>query len=996
MGFFDAQPTRALSSENSSCLLVFQIQLSRIKPPWVVKGQPAYQICPRIIPNPEPSGQGRCGAAAASADVQACPLQGGAQRETAAPASAIGGGGGPGGGGGSSPGEGGGRGGGDGRRHSSSTRSSRRRQSSGRPKRWRSKRAHRKRLSNLQRTQLLPPSHLEQPGSESAKRNSPAYGKAASPPGAVGSGQVAGMASLALKGAVCTAEASGSGLMDRTQAKPPCGCLAVAAPGGTSGHPPGDMSCGHSPGGASPGARNQQEGTELPAGSCNSYSRLEDPPVSPLGETQRADRPGSGHPVLLSCQENLSSGCFSPVADLAYESTEPGGTEVEEGPATRLQAREGLPDPGSPDATGAEDTASQLQASSPQMTAQWHREERPRGSEKDNACQTEPIPLLGGFSPHLGVETPQSSLPVWETRMEMGGQEPGVVSNAHPANDEETRSLLSETTETASDLEAELTDESAEPDLAKEEGGTPCRSGLGGYDGFQSERSVRTDFPTPRGDPCSTARPVGVRWPGEQRPRSPLPKEAAEPPLSAEGGCGGHPPPVRTCKPLSVEASNPLVVQLLKAWQPLSPALPGAPSSTKVGLADQPLAGHSSVPVGSQSAGDHALLGPSQAEGLDASGAAPDGHAAPRGLRDSLQRHYIPGPSALPSKGQEKPESLERCPGISPCSGAAGQATQVTRQPAKLSPRGEPLSLRARKGPKDPLAALDSSQRAAPAESVLSRGPHENLKPTTFSPPSGTLLGPDQCGGAPVPQNQGLRGKKVFGSGFSCGSALRAQQPSRVPEPCPVKRVPMPPSKIVAAQAIREDWPPKPRTHGGGGGVENKRVLASPGPAKRNVEKRKEAPPGLPVELIEHLQSLPLVRDLPFFKLPREPGKGLAQPLEPSSIPSQLNIRQAFYGKLSKLQLNPANFSYSSGAPAAFPRSLAESVMQLSHKANFGGAHGVSLSAQMFADGSGAEDISLRCSCRLKAMIVCKGCGAFCHDDCIGPSKLCVLCLVVR
>ncbi|MBZ3882200.1 Polycomb protein Asx [Sciurus carolinensis] len=51
---------------------------------------------------------------------------------------------------------------------------------------------------------------------------------------------------------------------------------------------------------------------------------------------------------------------------------------------------------------------------------------------------------------------------------------------------------------------------------------------------------------------------------------------------------------------------------------------------------------------------------------------------------------------------------------------------------------------------------------------------------------------------------------------------------------------------------------------------------------------------------------------------------------------------------------------------------------------------------QNFADSSNADELELKCSCRLKAMIVCKGCGAFCHDDCIGPSKLCVACLVVR
>lgn len=34
------------------------------------------------------------------------------------------------------------------------------------------------------------------------------------------------------------------------------------------------------------------------------------------------------------------------------------------------------------------------------------------------------------------------------------------------------------------------------------------------------------------------------------------------------------------------------------------------------------------------------------------------------------------------------------------------------------------------------------------------------------------------------------------------------------------------------------------------------------------------------------------------------------------------------------------------------------------------------------------------CACSLKAMIMCKKCGAFCHHDCIGPSKLCVTCLI--
>lgn len=34
------------------------------------------------------------------------------------------------------------------------------------------------------------------------------------------------------------------------------------------------------------------------------------------------------------------------------------------------------------------------------------------------------------------------------------------------------------------------------------------------------------------------------------------------------------------------------------------------------------------------------------------------------------------------------------------------------------------------------------------------------------------------------------------------------------------------------------------------------------------------------------------------------------------------------------------------------------------------------------------------CPCSLKAMIACKKCGAFCHDDCIDQSRVCVTCLI--
>ncbi len=35
-----------------------------------------------------------------------------------------------------------------------------------------------------------------------------------------------------------------------------------------------------------------------------------------------------------------------------------------------------------------------------------------------------------------------------------------------------------------------------------------------------------------------------------------------------------------------------------------------------------------------------------------------------------------------------------------------------------------------------------------------------------------------------------------------------------------------------------------------------------------------------------------------------------------------------------------------------------------------------------------------KCTCECKPLIACKKCGAYCHDDCIGQTKLCGNCLV--
>ncbi|KPP78860.1 putative Polycomb group protein ASXL2 [Scleropages formosus] len=89
---------------------------------------------------------------------------------------------------------------------------------------------------------------------------------------------------------------------------------------------------------------------------------------------------------------------------------------------------------------------------------------------------------------------------------------------------------------------------------------------------------------------------------------------------------------------------------------------------------------------------------------------------------------------------------------------------------------------------------------------------------------------------------------------------------------------------------------------------------------------------------------------------------------------------------------SPPSYSpVSSGSGSVMSFSVTVTTIPASHS-----GHGEAASLQAFDEGSSLEDPPSNCYCRLKAMIMCKGCGAFCHDDCIGPSKLCVSCLVVR
>nr|XP_033696792.1 polycomb group protein ASXL1 isoform X3 [Tursiops truncatus] len=973
-----------------------RIQLSRIKPPWVVKGQPTYQICPRIVPITESSCRGWTGTRTL-ADIKARALQVRGARghhcHREAATTAIGGGGGPGGGGGGATDEGGGRGIGSGDGG----------EACGHPEPRGAPGTPGECASDLQRTQLLPPCPLNgehvHPGSavSRAKREdlaSPRKEKSY-PRQRVPDGLRSGLEDASRLPIAPTGDQPRQALLP-LPSKTPAPERLVEQP---ALHLGGRTECGS--GTTSWERGNEERGPTIPLESSpvqalagdvgleegtgqaldsDSNPTVKDPvnvTPSPIPEPSLAgslqDRPfddesglgGSGPPTRESAtrQENLKT--EAPVSAGAAPWM----------PGLSNDKAVGQPEP---------DSREDVPSVEPQVGEEWEKA----------------APLIpaspGGLTAEEGLDPPDSSASLWTV------PSPGcVASTGHDrrqleggklkiSGDSEVLSPHSESTDTASDFEGHFSEDSIEAEPS--EAAVPKRSSAV-EQGEKHAWNRSTSLSKVNGDLSLVTRTDGMVAPQSWVSRvCAVPQKIPDSLLLASTEY--QPRPVSLGRlASSVEATNPLVMQLLQGSLPLEkvlrPARGGSkPESPRLPLTTEP-SHDGSLHVGS-------LQDPAESS-------CEVGSSSPSSLRASKE-------SLLP-------ESREASTGL-----ARLEAAQAPGAPPKISKHA--LSLGSLYPVTNPVAAsgkveVDSKEQFSPFSfedqkevGDLSQCSNSSAAPGTspgnlttsrapcFSSPVVVSSGPDQAGRALGDQNSaGGQGKKLFGSKNEA-AALQCPRPVE-PTPLPADAPPDFPSRKLGpsknsvsggVQTAREDWAPKPPP-ASVGSIKSEKTFGG-GPPKANAENRNVAGPG-PRELVDHLQGIPFVLDLPFWKLPREPGKGLSQPLEPSSIPSQLNIKQAFYGKLSKLQLSSTSFNYSSGSPT-FAKGLAGSVVQLSHKANFGASHSASLSLQMFTDSSTVESISLQCACSLKAMIMCQGCGAFCHDDCIGPSKLCVLCLVVR
>ncbi|XP_050999411.1 polycomb group protein ASXL1 [Acomys russatus] len=961
-----------------------RIQLSRIKPPWVAKGRPTYQICPRIVPITESSCRAWTGARTL-ADIKARALQARGARghhcHREAATTAIGGGGGPGGGGSGAIDEGGGRdsGSGDGGEacgHSEPT---------GTPS------TPGESASDLQRAQLLPSCPLN-------GEHTPAE---AAMPRARGED----LASLGKEESCLLQRAPGvlsSGLEDVSQppiaptgdqpcqALPPLSSQTPVAE--TLAEQPkllldGITECESGTTSTSPEKGSEDEGSTIPSESGSV--------LSPLGDGLGGgnDQAFHGNPSMKD-PVNVSPAFLSELSLANFLQDRPADDGLGLG-ATGPLLREN----GRQETLKTEGFASGSAASWVPILSNYEVMEESEPESRENAVCLEPqdreeweraVPLIAAMPGELaateGAPHPESCTSLWTA------PSPGVMGGTGSDSEQvgleglemnsisEVLSPHSESTETASDSEVHLTEDSSEVDASE---ATVAKGLLG--------RSEKRDWdPSTSISKASSDLSVLTRTEGTAASQSWVSRVCAVPHkipdslLLSSTECqsrSGCPP-----KPgSSVEVTNPLVMHLLHGNLPFEKVLPpghrgSRPESPQLPLGEQ---NQDRGTVQGSRGDNHLVAGsnPGSAQALEESFLA-QSYAASAGLgrANTSQTAGVLQKIArmVPSLDSQHPVT-----GLMPSSGILEETNSKEQFSSFLC--------------EEQQAAHALSQGSAPGAA----SGHTTSKVPSFSSAKVSLsVSPEQTSRTLSDQNNtGGQEKKLFGprNTVATPQCPRSEEqtplPAEVPPVLPSRKIePSKNSVSNGGQTARKDWTPKPPPVSAGS-IKTEQTFPR-GPIKAEADNGK-APGYSPLELVGHLQGMPIIVDLPFWKLPREPGKGLSQPLEPPSFPSQLSIKQALYGKLSKLQLSPTSFNYSSSS-ASFPRGLAGSVVQLSHKASFGAGHTASLSLQMFTDSSAVESISLQCACSLKAMIMCQGCGAFCHDDCIGPSKLCVLCLVVR
>ncbi|XP_055508692.1 polycomb group protein ASXL1-like [Leucoraja erinacea] len=515
-------------------------------------------------------------------------------------------------------------------------------------------------------------------------------------------------------------------------------------------------------------------------------------------------------------------------------------------------------------------------------------------------------------------------------------------------------------------------------------------------------------------------------------PRSEGPKRAGDPnrPLS------------------SAEVNNPLVTQLLQGSLPLEKVLPQYHSGTKLEIT-RLLVPHPEIPAVKQERGLNQSTIDHVAQTTDIKSIISGVHSGINKLADyhlhkilsgdfrdlsqkrleqmkstvlQSSKHYLHSQMVLDRecKSLDSPvlqEQLNRTPVL----------TKPVEESGVITQRIVPIPCSYEEGCKELINISSGNAQSNRVHNPPVRSMPETLKQISSSTVSGYYIPntPTFCKGLES-QNTifgsviakacgGLPGRQKLSHGYLHNTVLvqndgvyrgteviKIQSRGSVFENMPAITQTSPDRKLIAMEGVPNvgrDWLPK--LH------ESFKVIKTENmPPCREMNKKQDIlgikdGAYIPFDSKDKLYVGPIKMDCSIGKVMKESGLQFHHSSERSLINSQLSIQQQLYGKLPKLSLSTAGFSHLTNTTVSelsmgpFPVSLAGSMMSLSQKTNFGN-HNSAVPAQTFAENSGVSEMTFKCSCRLKAMIMCKGCGAFCHDDCIGPSKLCVSCLVVR
>ncbi|XP_029576014.1 putative Polycomb group protein ASXL1 isoform X2 [Salmo trutta] len=438
---------------------------------------------------------------------------------------------------------------------------------------------------------------------------------------------------------------------------------------------------------------------------------------------------------------------------------------------------------------------------------------------------------------------------------------------------------------------------------------------------------------------------------------------------------GLNPSPTASCKRLpssarpvsTVEANNPLVTQLLQGSLPLEKVLPQTHSASKLEI--------NRLPEGLQSTPQSQLSRQQQTRNPGTRFRGPTESGTMELLLPELssqnQQKSPAGRGGSPGAGRSFASSP---PGTAPSrmaclleeasSRATAMQQYLSQQPAGAVPPGAVPVITS-------LSSSSSSSRRNSQESAVIRESPERHH--NFTQPRAT---PE----APSPPHSNLGLSDVVPT-VKINWHPSKPHPPHQQQLSPVK------SEVTSrpsCQTLAKTSPSGPMAGGGPGVVVTK---------KEAVNSMDGYLTGGGVGGGGAMEGL-LNMEMSLARMAKKEAQSKAQysSSSPSSLPFQL------YGKLPKQGgVAAPGFSYTANVSvvdgSGFSRSIADGVLQLRQRHS--ASQSATLSIQAFAD-SAAEEVALKCSCRLKAMIMCQGCGAFCHDDCIGPSKLCVSCLVVR